>query len=116
MEFWRLATATGKAGPVLRLKPTTTDPNSGWGLTALSADGRLALLREGSGDGCGWALYGYALADLQTGKRLPTPEGLAGGLNRQGGCGQDRPYPIAAFAPDGRLLVRDGNALRWWKP
>lgn len=116
MEFWRLATATGKAGPVLRLKPTTTDPNSGWGLAALSANGRLALLREGSGDGCGWALYGYTLANLEAGQRLPTPQGLASGFNRQGGCGRDLPFPDAAFAPDGRLLVRDGNTLTWWRP
>ncbi|GAA5513914.1 hypothetical protein Dcar01_02663 [Deinococcus carri] len=115
MEFWRLNTATGKAGPVLRLKPTTTDPNSGRGISALSADGRLALLREGSGDACGWALYGYTLADLQTGKRLPTPDALAQGFNRQGGCGRDLPSPDAAFAPDDRLLVRDGNTLTWWQ-
>lgn len=116
MAFWRLNTATGKAGPVLRLTPTTTDPNSGWGLAALSADGRLALLREGSGDGCGWALYGYTLANLETGQRLPAPQGLAGGFNRQGGCGRDVPFPDAAFAPDGRLLVRNGNTLTWWQP
>lgn len=115
MEFWRLNTANGKAGPVLRLKPTTTDPNSGRGISALRADGRLALLREGSGDACGWALYGYTLADLQTGKRLPTPDALARGFNRQGGCGRDLPSPDAAFAPDDRLLVRDGNTLTWWQ-
>ncbi|MPY66476.1 hypothetical protein F8S09_07165 [Deinococcus sp. SDU3-2] len=67
------------------------------------------------GDACGWALYGYALVDLQAGKRLPTPKGLAGGLNRQGGCGRDLRYPVAAFAPDNRLLVRDGNTLTWWQ-
>ncbi|WP_104992143.1 hypothetical protein [Deinococcus sp. NW-56] len=116
MEFWRLNTATGQAGPVLRLKPTTPDPNSGWGLAALSADGRLALLREGSGDACGWALYGYALADLSRGRRLAAPASLAGGFNRLGGCGRDLPFPDAAFAPDGRLLVRDGNTLTWWRP
>ncbi|GAA5534162.1 hypothetical protein [Deinococcus aluminii] len=115
MEFWRVNTSSGQAGPPLRLKPTTTDPNSGRGIAALSAEGRLALLREGGGDGCGWALYGYTLADLHTGKRLPTPDALARGFNRQGGCGRDLPSPDAAFAPDGRLLVRDGNRLTWWQ-
>lgn len=114
VEVWRLNTATGQAGPVLRLKPGTTDPNSGQGVAALGPDGRLALLSEGSGDACAWALYGYTLADLQTGKRLPTAPGLARGFARQGGCGRDLPFPEAAFAPDGRLLVRNGNTLTWW--
>ncbi|EYB66918.1 hypothetical protein DEIPH_ctg064orf0095 [Deinococcus phoenicis] len=112
--FRRVNARTGQAGPSLFMKPTTQDPNSGWGLSALEGTGRLALLAEGGGDGCGWGLYGYALADLQTGRRLPTPPQLASGYQREGGCGFNVPFLQAAFAPDAKLLIRDGNRLDWW--
>ncbi|PTA69264.1 hypothetical protein [Deinococcus arcticus] len=113
-QFWRVNLRTGQGGPVLNMAPTTRDPNSGWSLAALRGDGRRALLRESTGDGCGWGQYGFALADLFMGRRLPTPAGLATGFNRMGGCGFNVPFPQAAFAPDGRLLVQDGNRLDWW--
>ncbi|MVN87425.1 hypothetical protein GO986_11665 [Deinococcus sp. HMF7620] len=113
-RFWRVNTQTGRPGPVLVMKPTTQDPNSGWQLRALNGTGRLALLGEGSGDGCGWGLLGYRLADVQTGRLLPTPARLAQGYNRTGGCGFNVPFLRAAFAPDGHLLIQDGNRLDWW--
>jgi hypothetical protein len=112
-SLWRLS--SGQAGPVLRVPPTTTDPNSGWGLAALNYTGRVALLQEGSGDACGWALYGYRLADLGRGTLLPAPAALTGGYARSGGCGTERPFLQAAFAPDGPLMIHDGNRLDWWQ-
>lgn len=88
MEFWRLNTATGQPGPMLRLKPTTTDPTSGWGLTALSADGRLALLREGVGV---VRVRAGELADRQEGAYACWP---CQGLQPAGGCGRDLPSPL----------------------
>lgn len=112
--FRRVNLQTGKSGPALLMKPTTTDPNSGWSLQALNSAGKLALLRESSGDGGGWGLLGYALADLQTGQRLPTPPGLASGYDRENGSGGKVAFPQATFAPDGKLLIQDGNRLDWW--
>ncbi|MBZ9711747.1 hypothetical protein [Deinococcus multiflagellatus] len=113
-QFWRVALHSGQAGPTLNMAPTTRDPNSGWTLAALRGDGRRALLQESTGDGCGWGLYGFALADLFTAQRLPTPPGLASGYARRGGCGFGVPLPQTTFDPDGRLLVQDGNRLDWW--
>lgn len=112
-SFSRVESRTGRSGPVWRVPVTQeSDPYAVWRLAAF--DGRRALLNEVSGDGCGGQLYGYALGDLQTGRGLSLPPELRRGYARFMGCGFYAPRPEAAFAPDGRLLIRDGNRLDWW--
>ncbi|UQN08203.1 WD40 repeat domain-containing protein [Deinococcus sp. QL22] len=110
--FSRVEAHTGKQGAVLRVPVEhSTDVYAGWGLSAF--DGRTVLLAETSGDGCGGLLYGYRLADLNTGKLLNTPAQLRGGYERLIGCGHYAFRPKTKFAPDGRLLIQDGNRLDW---
>ena len=109
----RVDARTGKSGPVLNVPVAhPDDPYAGWGIAAF--DGERALLSESSGDGCGASLYGYKLADLASGRTLNTPAQLGSGYARLMGCGHFAPRPEADFAPDGRLLIRDGNRLDWW--
>ncbi|MDO4264444.1 MAG: WD40 repeat domain-containing protein [Deinococcus sp.] len=109
----RVDARTGKSGPVLNVPVAhPDDPYAGWGIAAF--DGERALLSESSGDGCGASLYGYKLADLAAGRTLNTPAQLASGYARLMGCGHFAPRPEADFAPDGRLLIQDGNRLDWW--
>ena len=89
-----------------------TDPYAGWGIHAF--DGRTVLLQEDSGDGCGRLVYSYTLADLSTGRVLSTPAQMRHGYARLIGCGQFAPDPQANFAPDGKLLIQDGNRLDWY--
>jgi hypothetical protein len=112
-RFSRVAALTGTGGPVLSV-PTghPDDPYAGWGLSAF--DGHQALLAERSGDGCGGQLYGYKLADLAGGRVLNTPAALRDGYARLMGCGFLAPRTKTLFAPDGRLLIQDGNRLDWW--
>jgi len=113
--FSRVEARTGKGGPLLSLKADhPEDVYRGWGLQALNHTGRLLLLSESSGDGCGGRLYGYRLADLATGRVLPTPAPLQTGYARFIGCGYNAFRPRTAFAPDGKLLIQDGNRLDWW--
>ncbi|WP_261664633.1 WD40 repeat domain-containing protein [Deinococcus sp. Marseille-Q6407] len=112
-RFARVDARTGRSGPVLSVPVAhPNDPYAGWGLAAF--DGRRVLLSESSGDGCGAQLYGYRLADLTAGRTLNTPARLGQGYARLMGCGHYAPQPEADFAPDGRLLIRDGNRLDWW--
>lgn len=112
-HFSRVDARTGKSGPVLKVPVEhSKDPYAGWGLAAF--DGEHVLLSESSGDGCGASLYGYQLANLAAGRLLDTPARLNSGYARLMGCGVYNPWPKAAFAPDGRLLIRDGNRLDWW--
>lgn len=115
MDFFRLNVTTGKPSKTLTVAPTTKDPNSGQGIAALSRTGHYALLQEGTGDGCGWGLYGLRLADLSAAKVLPTPKALAQGYQRFGGCGYNVPFVEASFASDNSLLLQDGNRLDWWQ-
>lgn len=79
-------------------------------------DRRHVLLDEASGDGCGAAFYGLRVADLETRREVKLPPALTTGLTRLTGCGYPTPWPTAAFTPEGTgLLVRDGNALNWWR-
>ncbi|UQN10555.1 hypothetical protein [Deinococcus sp. QL22] len=110
--FSRVEAQSGTQGAVLRVPVEhPTDMYAGWGLSAF--DGRTVLLAETSGDGCGGQLYGYRLADLSTGKLLNTPAQLRGGYERLIGCGHSAFRPQTKFAPDGRLLIQDGNRLDW---
>lgn len=112
-RFSRVAARTGQSGPVLSVPVEHPDDvYAGWGLNAF--DGRRVLLAEGSGDGCGGVIYGYKLADLAAGRILPTPAQLRDGYDRFIGCGVYNFRPEAAFAPDGRLLIQDGNRLDWY--
>ncbi|GHG03828.1 hypothetical protein GCM10017783_15440 [Deinococcus piscis] len=112
-RFARVDARTGKSGPVLNVPVAhPEDVYAGWGIAAF--DGQRVLLSESSGDGCGGFLYGYRLADLAAGHTLNTPAQLSGGYARLMGCGHFAPRPEADFAPDGRLLIRDGNRLDWW--
>ena len=112
-RFARVNARTGKSGPVLNVPVAHPDDvYTGWGLAAF--DGQRVLLSESSGDGCGGFLYGFQLADLSAGRLLDTPARLSSGYARLMGCGHYAPWPEADFAPDGRLLIRDGNRLDWW--
>ncbi|MFC6591151.1 hypothetical protein ACFP81_03315 [Deinococcus lacus] len=112
-RFSRVDARSGKSGPVLSVPVAhPDDPYAIWTLAAF--DGERVLLSERSGDGCGSRLYGYKLADLTAGRTLNTPARLAQGYARLMGCGHYAPYPEADFAPDGPLLIRDGNRLDWW--
>lgn len=115
VDFFRFDTRSGSLSKTLTVKPTTGDGNSAWSLVALSQDGRYALLREGTGDSCGWGLYNFKLADLGTGKAVPTPEGLAQAYRRMGGCGVNLPFVATHFGPGYTLLIQDGNRLDWWQ-
>lgn len=115
VDFFRIDLATGKLSRTLTVAPTTQDPNSGQGIAALSRSGQYALLSEGTGDACGWGLYGFRLADLNAAKILPIPKALGQGYQRFGGCGYNIPSVYTNFAPDGSLLLQDGNRLDWWQ-
>ncbi|WP_339097771.1 hypothetical protein ACINK0_15010 [Deinococcus sp. VB343] len=115
MDFFRLNVITGKPSKTLTVAPTTKDPNSAQGIAALSRTGQYALILEGTGDACGWGLYGFRLSDLSTGRVLPTPKALGQGYQRFGGCGYNVPFVKASFAPDNSLLLQDGNRLDWWQ-
>ena len=114
-DFFRIDLKTGKLSKTLTTPPTAQDPNSGQWIAALSRTGQYALIQEGTGDGCGWDLYGFRLADLSVAKVLPTPKALAQGYQRFGGCGYNVPFVKASFAPDNSLLLQDGNHLDWWQ-
>lgn len=115
MDFFRLNLITGKPSKTLTVSPTTKDPNSAQGIAALSRTGQYALILEGTGDACGWGMHGFRLADLSTGRVLPTPKALGQGYQRFGGCGYNVPFVKASFAPDNSLLLQDGNRLDWWQ-
>ncbi|MPY68017.1 hypothetical protein F8S09_15265 [Deinococcus sp. SDU3-2] len=117
LYLYRLDPRTGQADPGLTLR--TGDPEEAYrGLRLLdyAPDRRHVLLFEASGDGCGSAFYGLRLADLETRREVKLPSALTTGLTRLTGCGYPTPWPTAAFTPEGTgLLVRDGNALNWWR-
>ncbi|UQN05058.1 hypothetical protein [Deinococcus sp. QL22] len=106
---------TGQARPPLTLSPLALKFYRGLGVADFAPSRRHVLLTERDGDGCGGALYGVRLADLQTRQELPLPAAFGTGLTRFFGCGHPRPVPETVFAPDGKhILIRDGNALKWW--
>ncbi|WP_104992237.1 WD40 repeat domain-containing protein [Deinococcus sp. NW-56] len=117
LYLYRLDPRTGQADPGLTLR--TGDPREvyrGLRLLDYAKDRRHVLLYEASGDGCGAAFYGLRVADLETRREVKLPAGLTTGLARLTGCGYPTPWPTAAFTPEGTgLLVRDGNALNWWR-
>lgn len=111
--FSRVDARTGQSGPVLRVPVEHPgDVYAGWGVTAF--DGRTVLLAETSGDGCGGTLYSYRLGDLSTGQVRSAPAQLHSGYRRLMGCGHHAFRPKTAFAPDGQLLIQDGNRLDWF--
>lgn len=115
LKLWLTDARSGQASPPLTLSPRALNVYRGLGVADFAPDRRHVLLTEQSGDGCGGMLYGVRLADLRTRQELSLPAAFGTGLTRFVGCGHPRPVPQVAFAPDGgHLLIRDGNALRWW--
>lgn len=115
LKLWLTDARSGQASPPLTLSPRALNVYRGLGVVDFAPSRRHVLLTEQSGDGCGGMLYGVRLADLRTRQEWSLPAAFGTGLTRFVGCGHPRPVPQVAFAPDGRhLLIRDGNALRWW--
>lgn len=115
LSLERLDARTGNTGPALKLAPRSDDVYAALRVFAVAPDRRHVLLRESSGDGCGWGLLGVRLADLEARREVTLPPALASGLNRSTGCGYPAAIPEVAFAPDGgHLIVREGNAVHWW--
>lgn len=111
----RVDSRTGAVSPGVTLTPREREVYRGLALLDFAPDRRHVLLGEGSGDGCGASFYGLRLADLGARREVALPLSLTRGLERDSGCGLPVPFPQAAFAPDGgHLLVREGNAVRWW--
>lgn len=115
LKLWLADARTGQARPPLTLAPRALQVYRGLAVADFAPNRRHVLLTEGQGDGCGGALYGVRLADLQIRQEVPLPSAFGTGLTRFFGCGHPRPVPETAFAPDGKhILIRDGNALNWW--
>ncbi|MDB5046507.1 MAG: hypothetical protein JWQ08_2557, partial [Deinococcus sp.] len=115
LKLWLADARSGQASPPLTLLPRALNIYRSLGVADFAPNRRHVLLTERGGDGCGGALYGVRLADLQARQERSLPAAFGTGLTRFSGCGHPRPVPQVVFAPDGRhLLIRDGNALTWW--